>query len=215
MADRMHNLRRQGRQDGLTLIEMLVTMIIFSLAVGLLFQAVIKVQKYTSANQNTSDTSGQLRLALDQIDRQVRSGNVLGNPANETSASCIAGGAGTCVRVYTQANGSLRCVQWQVTTAGAAAGTRILQSRNWSPTWQTDPNPSASVTPWVVQARGLAPTQAINPFTISASSAGVLQVRLEAVDPRRPGSRVPITSSLFGRNTNYGYTSNECTPAPS
>ena len=115
---------------GFTLIEMLITMIVFGLAMGLVTQAVTRVEKFANNAQGSADANGEVRLALDDIDRQVRSGNVLYSPANETTPStCTATGtdAGTCMRVYTQANGTQRCVQWQVLQA--PEWTRLVSSR--------------------------------------------------------------------------------------
>jgi type II secretory pathway component PulJ len=193
--------------EGLSLIELMITMIIFTLAIGMIFTAIVRVQTYTSNVASSADASSELRQALAEIDRQVRSGNVLGDPATETLTTCVSG-IGTCFQVYTQSNGSPRCVRWEVTTLGAAPGTRVLRTRNWSPDWET----GGSVVAWRVEARGLAPTQTTAPFALPSS--GVLKVYLEALDPRRPTARVPITSSLFGRNSNYGYASGVCSPAP-
>ena len=74
-------------EGGFTLIEMLITMIVFGLAMGLVTQAVTRVEKFANNAQGSADANGEVRLALDDIDRQVRSGNVLYSPANETTPS--------------------------------------------------------------------------------------------------------------------------------
>jgi type II secretory pathway component PulJ len=207
----MADIPEQGKpldgEAGLSLIELMITMIIFTLAIGMIFAAIVRVQTYTSNVASSADATSELRQALAEIDRQVRSGNVLGDPAAETLTTCVSG-IGTCFQVYTQSNGSPRCVRWEVTSLGAATGTRLLRTRDWSPEWQT----GGSVAAWRVEARGLASSQATAPFALPSS--GVLRVYLEALDARRPTARVPITSSLFGRNSNYGYASGVCTPAP-
>ena len=206
----------RDEQEGFTLIELLITMVVFGLAMTLVTKAVSKVEHFANDAQGSADANGEVRLALDDIDRQVRSGNVLYSPANETSPStCTASGtdAGTCMRVYTQANGTQRCVQWQVLPDPTSATTSIIRSRSWSPTWQTD----GSYTSWVTKARGLQRTPSIAPFTlqgaVTSSSSRYLSVRFEAKDPRRPGS-VVLTSALAGRNTNYGYDAGLCSPVP-
>src|SRR4051794_41282246 len=133
--------KRDRRDDGgFTLTETLVAMIVFAIAIAMVTTALIKIQKYTADVQGSADANFQLRQAVAVIDRQVRSGNVLYSPANETSpSSCTASGtsAGTCMRVYTQANGSQRCVQWQGLADPAHAGAQMLRSRRWSPHRQT------------------------------------------------------------------------------
>jgi len=218
----MHKLRarlglaREDEQGGFTLIELLITMIVFGLAMGLVTKAVTRVEKFANNAQGSADANGEVRLALDDIDRQVRSGNVLYSPANETvPSSCTSSGtdAGTCMRVYTQANGVQRCVQWQVLADPAKPTTSIIRSRSWSPTWQTD----GIYTAWVTKARGLLLTPSTAPFTlqgaVTSSSSRYLSVRFEAKDPRRPGA-VVLTSALAGRNTNYGFDAGLCSPVP-
>lgn len=213
--------RRRGADNssdgGFTLIEMLISMMVFSIAIAMVYTAIIKVQHYTTDVQGSADANSELRQALAVIDKQVRSGNVLYSPANEVSpSSCTASGtdAGTCMRVYTQTNGLQRCVQWQVINDPAHPGTQMLRSRSWSTTWQTD----SSYTTWRTDARGLVPTPSQAPFTLAGAvntySSRFLVVRFEAKDPRRGNTPSVITTSLAGRNTNYGYDGGLCNPAP-
>lgn len=209
--------RQDSDEEGFTLIELLICMAVFSVAMIIVTKAVTRVQVYARDAQGSADANSEARQALADIDRQVRSGNVLYSPANETSPStCTAVGtdAGTCMRVYTQANGLERCVQWQVLSDPAVAGTSIIRSRSWSPTWQTDGNYTA----WATKARGLVGTASGPPFKLqgaaTSTSSRFLVVQFEARDPRRPGAAVLLTSSLSGRNTNYGYDAGLCSPAP-
>ena len=202
---------------GMTLIELLVTMAILSGAMTIVTSAVISVQKHVSDVQGSADANAAARLAVAQIDRQVRSGNVLYSPANETQpTTCTPTGtdAGTCMRVYTQANGAERCVQWQVLQDAQDATSDVLRSRSWSPAWQTD----GVYTGWTVQARGLVRDESVPPFTLrgaaTVSSSRFLVVEFQAKDPRRPGKPVVVTSSLAGRNTNYGFDGGLCAAAP-
>jgi len=217
MRDRWNRLTDPSRDadEGFTLVELLISMIIFGMAMAMVTTAVTKVQSYAGDAQGRADANSELRLALADIDKQVRSGNVLYSPANETSpSSCTASGsdAGTCMRVFTQANGLERCVQWQVVADPANPTKTVLRSRSWSTTWQTD----HKYTDWVVKARNLVPGQQ-RPFALegaaTASSSRYLQVRFEAIDARRAAPAV-ITSALAGRNTNYGYDAGLCSPAP-
>jgi len=212
-------IRKRDRQDdgGFTLTETLVALIVFSIAIAMVYTALIKVQKYTVDVQGSADANFELRQALAVIDRQVRSGNVLYSPANETSpSSCTAVGtsAGTCMRVYTQANGAQRCVQWQVIADPSRPATQMLRSRSWSPDWQTD----GSYSTWQTDARNLIAAPSGPPFTlqgaVNAYSQRYLVVRFEAKDPRRGNKPAVITDALAGRNTNYGYDSGLCSPAP-
>jgi competence protein ComGC len=235
----LHRLRRMLMRQrlirssaGTTMVELLVSMVVFSIAMGMIYAVIIKASSITKEGQSSADAVSEVRIALAQIDRQVRSGNVLYSPANEPAAlaSCTASGtnAGTCMRVYTQANGAERCVQWQVlreTDAGMplssapSAQRALLRSRSWSPRWQTD----GIYSTWAVQARGLAPSSPTTqpPFALSslsgtsnASSSRLLDVQFQALPSRTGAGNVVIAASLSGRNTNYGYDAGLCVPAP-
>ena len=210
-------LRKRARRagdDGITLVETLVTMAVFSIAVVVVFQALITVQRQTGDLESTANAVSQTRLALAQIDKQVRSGNVLYSPADEPVGlpSCTAPvgtTSGTCMRVYTQTNGPQKCVQWQLLEEVAGSGVAILRSRSWTLDLTT-------VSGWGTVARGLNYTT--TPFTLQGGTtiykSRLLDVRLEALDPRRAAPPVVIDSSLSGRNTNYGYDVGLCSPVP-
>ncbi len=110
----------------MTLIEMLVSMVVLSIALSVAFGAVILVMQKSNDAQKSADAASTLQLALEQIDRQVRSGNVLFSPADESTwvASCqtLGTNAGTCMRIFTQSNGDQKCVQWQVVDDGSGTG---------------------------------------------------------------------------------------------
>lgn len=217
MRKLLRRRRDRSADSGFTIIEMLISMIVFGVAIAMVYTVLLKVQSYTTDVQGSADANFELRQSIAVIDRQVRSGNVLYSPANETTPStCTPSGtdAGTCMRVYTQANGLERCVQWQVLADPAHAGTQMLRSRSWSPDWQSDGN----FTTWTIEARGLMGTPSTAPFTLQGAvntySSRYLVVRFEAKDPRRGNAPAVITTSLSGRNTNYGYDGGMCNPAP-
>jgi type II secretory pathway pseudopilin PulG len=203
----------------MTLTELLVSMIVFSIAVGMVFSAVILTMGWSRETQQAADAVNELRMGLAQIDRQVRSGNVLFSPEDEDTwiSSCQDGGpgsnAGTCMRIFTQANGDEKCVQWQVADDASGTG-QVLQSRSWSIDWQT----SGAVSPWAVVARDLRwDASTPMPFTLEGASTPykdrMLRVHIEVMDERQ-GETVEIDSSLTGRNTTYGFDSGQCTPVP-
>lgn len=207
---------RGTRDDGTTLVELLVAMIIFGIAMTMIMAAAIAVQTVTKDASASADAVFQTRQALATIDKQVRSGNVLFSPADETIPStCAAYGTnqGSCMRIFTQANGLQKCVQWQLAPDGT--GTYQLQMRSWTPAWQS----IGGVSDWSVAARGLAaPTSVAAPFTLDTDAAQkygtrLLRVHLVAVNAES-GKDVALDASISGRNTTYGYTGNECLPVP-
>jgi len=201
----------------MTLVELMVSMSVFSLCMAIVFGAVILVVRKSNDVQKSAGAVSELRLALSQMDRQVRSGNVLFSPAGETTTGCTGDtttNSGTCMRVFTQANGPEKCVQWQVLAdpADSTGATKILRTRSWTTDWVD----TGSYTAWSTVARGLTLAGG-NPFTLQGASTPyrerLLDVTLSALDSRRHTS-VVITSSMSGRNTNYGYSAGQCTPVP-
>lgn len=199
----LSRLARRGRgqkgDGGLSLVELMVAMGILGVVTAVAYSVLITVTKQSRDLQGRSETVGQARLAIEQMDRQIRSGNVLFNPANEALPNSM--------RVYTQANGQERCVQWQMTTAGQ------LRSRSWSPTWQTD----GLVTGWGIVARGLVNTT--SPFTLDATSGNaygsrLINISLQVQDGTAGGPVQNVATSLSGRNTEYGYDQGICSPVP-
>lgn len=221
----MRRLQRVTRsQDaGLSLVELVVAMSVFGLAMAMVYSAVALVSTKTADIQKSADGPAQVRQALAQIDRQVRSGNVLYAPGNEAvgvdaTAGCTTPSSpadlnvGTCMRVYTQANGSERCVQWQVRPDPARPGTSELRTRSWQPAWQS--LGAGAVSAWAPVARGLSSSHF--PFRLAGGSsygARLLDIQFKAIDQRH-GKDITISSSLSGRNTNYGYDAGQCTPVP-
>ena len=219
MLNRMGRLLAERRADvGFTLVEMLVVMMLFAGILTVTYSVLATVQRQTADTLAKSNDAAVARLGLAQIDRQVRSGNVLYSPAGEAYDSSTGSGtlgctsavayAGNCMRVYTQSNGVERCVQWQVTSGG------LLRSRSWSATWQTDD----LVSPWQTVAVHLVNTSATPPFTLEGSTSSygsrLVDVRLQVQSPGTRGPVTRITTSLSGRNTQYGYDPGVCSPVP-
>lgn len=208
--------RLASRDEGTTLVELLVTMMMFAIILVVAYGVMFMVQQQTSSNLRLSDATGQAKIALAQIDRQVRSGNVLYSPAGETTTGCVgttvapstSPNAGNCMRVYTQANGDERCVQWEVVGG-------VIRSRSWSTTWQTD----GLVTAWRTVARYINNNPTSNPpFVLEGAStpygSRLVDVHL-SVQPTASDKAVLVSSSLSGRNTLYGYDPGVCNAIPS
>lgn len=200
----------------MTLAELLVSMIIFSIAMAMIMTAVIAVMRVTKEAEGASDAVFQTRQALATIDRQVRSGNVLFSPADEVNyiSTCQDMGTnkGSCMRIFTQSNGDEKCVQWQMLKDAPGSSTYQLQMRSWETTWQT----GGSVTDWGVVARGL--TMSSAPFELDVGTNSIYGERLLKVHlvarNADTGRDVAVDASISGRNTSYGYTGSQCTPVP-
>ena len=216
---------QDGREGGWTLIELMVSMTIFIGLLVIVFSILITVSEQTKDNLARSRALDDVRIGVMQIDRQVRSGNVISDPGSETTA---ASGVPPyySLRVYTQTDGVFQCVQWRVTFAvGAEFG--ALEYRSWKPSWQS----TGGVEPWRVTAHNVVKPSAavvnpddpetwppfyVDPAAASGSDAQTIRVTLRVKDPGQRASSKPasLTSVLTGRNTVYGYPADKCGTVP-
>src|SRR6266496_2247592 len=109
-------MRRTRDEQGMTLIEVLIGMSIMSLALVVFTSLLPTVQNSVNRQDSMSQTLDQTRAALQQLDREMRSGNVLYDPALENAAAGVSGRITSCtgctpgytLRVYTQTNANTR-----------------------------------------------------------------------------------------------------------
>jgi prepilin-type N-terminal cleavage/methylation domain-containing protein len=223
LVRRIRRLRRRP-EAGFTLIEMVITVSILSLVLIIVTSVLFSVQSSFSRETIRSDTNDQARLAVQQLDREVRSGNLLYNPYPAAPlppwASDPANGIypGMSLLIYTQTNATTqtpgnRCVQWRIMN-------QQLQSRDWSTEWRTDD----IVDPWRVIATGIQ-NQVVNPqvsaFTLDPDTnkggrtmVVTLLVNTNTTSNTTNGNTESFQLSVTGRNTSYGYPSTVCTDIP-
>jgi len=202
--------RIERDERGMTLTELLVTMALLGVVTVIFTSVLASVQNVEAREANRSESNDQARQAVDQINRQVRSGNLFYDPASEaTLAGLPSTSAGYAFRVYTQAlsqsvnpNGA-RCVQWRLLD-------QQLQTRSWTTTWQQDD----VVTPWRTVADHVVNSGASQkPFVLGASSNAFLQVlEINILVNNSPGrqNNVQLNDAVTGRNTNQGFPENLC-----
>lgn len=208
-------------EAGMTLVELMVALSLLLLVLGIFFSSLFVVQSAVARQSARTNSNDQARLAVEELDREIRSGNVLYDPSL-LPPTPIGGPQSTDLvpymqlLVYTQTDATTldpgnRCVQWLID------GQQQLVVRSWSVTWQTD----GTVTGWRVVAdhivnRTLSPT--VPAFTL-ASTTGLYGGRLVNIDvvtqdTSYQGSPVSILDSVEGRNTQYGYPANICQQVP-
>ncbi|RYV52874.1 hypothetical protein [Pengzhenrongella frigida] len=202
-------------------------MTIFIGLLAIVFSILLSISLQTKDNLARTRANDEVRLGLMQIDRQVRSGNVISDPAAETIA---ASGVDPfySLRVYTQTDGVYQCVQWRVLfPVGSAFG--ALEYRSWEPNWAS----TGVVQPWRVVAHNVVkpapgPFVAADPSTWppfhadlaggggATSVAQTIRVTLRVKDPEQRASSAPatVTSVLTGRNTVFGYPAETCASTP-
>jgi type II secretory pathway component PulJ len=195
----------------MTLVELVVAMSMLSIVLLIFTSVLASVQRTVVVNQQYSDANDQARLALQQLDRELRSGNVITDPAD--SISGFAGApAYQRLLIYTQANlptrGEAQCEIWKITTD------HELQVRRWIPgssNWETS---------WITVAESVVNrSTGVNAFTMNSDplkGERTVDIQLQ-VNPDLDGNPVrtiDIKASLTGRNTSYNYPTNICLSLP-
>jgi len=202
-------------EQGLTLVELFVAMFIMGIVLLVFGSVLASVQRGVVTQDKLSQTLDQARLALEQLDREIRSGNVLYDPAEENNGrtSCSGCLPGYTLRVYTQSNavarGNYMCTLWQVDSQAQ------LLTRMWPP------NDLGDATPWRVVATGIVnrdlsePAFALDPDPLKGDRTVNVSFAVNTDLAHRPTQTVRVQASLTGRNTSYGYPVSVCDTVPS
>lgn len=204
----MSRIRRIDEQDGMTLVEVITAVTILLVVLATFLTVLYSVNTGIQVQQERSIVVDQARLAIERLDREIRSANLLYDPASETLPNHT-------FRLYTQANAPTRtppmqCVQWQVNASNQ------LTRRSWPP------GEPENVTSWMVMAeemvnRDLSP--AVTTFALDTDPAKggrtvdiTLMVDSDPTDSNQ--KTVRLQSSLTGRNTVFQFPLDTCSPAP-
>jgi type II secretory pathway pseudopilin PulG len=200
----------------MTLIELLVSMTVVAVVLTMAMVVVAGMQKIYERESDRSGTNDQVRLAVEELDREIRSGNVLYDPAAESDPGHDVV-PGMSLRIYTQSNANsrpgFRCVQWRITSGGE------LQNRTWWTSWRDSPD--ALVADWRIVAdhvvnRSNSPQ--VMAFTLDTSDASygsrLVKIVFVVNEDAKSGQDLRVTSSVEGRNTTFGYPNNACADIP-
>lgn len=198
----------------MTLVELLVAMFILGV-VALVFTTTLgAVQRRVVDQERLSRTLDQARLAIQQLDREIRSGNVLYDPSLENMgvSSCSGCLPGYTLRVYTQSNattrGGYRCGLWQIDGGG-----RLLV-RYWPPSDPTGATAWREVATGIVNRQLSEPAFELEDDPLKGSRTVNVSLAVNEDLAHRPGQTVRIQASLTGRNTSYDYPINVCATVP-
>jgi prepilin-type N-terminal cleavage/methylation domain-containing protein len=206
-------LRRDER--GMSLPELLIAMSILSIVLLVFGSVLATVQGAVVRQDSLSQTLDQARLALQQLDREMRSGNVLYDPALENAVgagaivSCTGCLPSYTLRVYTQTNSNFKCVLWKIDA------NQNLMTREWPPL------DTSAATDWRVVATGVVnrdlsePAWVLDADTLKGGRTLNVSYALNSDLVNRATQTVRVASSLTGRNTSYGYPTNVCQTTPS
>jgi hypothetical protein len=181
------------------------------------------VQRGVVRQDSLSQTLDSARLAIQQLDRELRSGNVLYDPALENApvgtpgriASCSGCLPGYTLRVYTQTNADTRgptpyrCVLWKIED-------QQLMTRWWPPLEPGEASGWRIVAAGIVN-RDLSPATvafALDPDPLKGGRTLNVVYAANADLEHHPTQTAKVQASLTGRNTSYGYPGNVCQSTP-
>lgn len=188
-------------------------MAIFGLLMALVTGIVIRMSQQAADNITRAHQVEEVRLGIMQIDRQVRSGNVISDPALESPAASGVP-TGYSLRVFTQTNGVRKCVQWRIVFPDPGEPQGELQYRSWDTDWQS----GGHVDEWTAVARDVIAPVTGTPFAkvdpLSGTTAQSVRVTIRIQGERTSSAPSTVTTILTGRNTVYGYPSDVCSPVP-
>jgi Tfp pilus assembly protein PilW len=176
--------RRLRGQAGQTVVELSVTMVILGIVLAVFMGVLVWVQTALGREHTRSDTVDQARLALEALDREIRSGNILCGVVGDQSLS-----------VYTQSNAVSRWVQYRISS-------QTLQRRQYSGSWTT----------WRTLATGITSGSFVVDTSATAGSRVVAVTLLVDTDVSdTTGSAIRVASSIAIRNQS---TANPCASIP-
>jgi Tfp pilus assembly protein PilW len=187
---------------GTTVAELAVVMVVSSIVLALAVQFVISIARDANAATVTGHRVDSVRMALDGVERQVRSGDAL--YLESAGGPCQQYGSGSnCLRVATEVDGTTSCVQLQLIPDASGDGSYDLRTRSYSPTWASD----GAIGAWRQVANSLAPpTTTTPPFTVGPQSGvGVqaLTVEFAAPEGRTGAAPITLTATYVPRNALY------------
>jgi prepilin-type N-terminal cleavage/methylation domain-containing protein len=197
-------------QDGFTLGELMVASAILSIVLLVFTTTLATIQRSVSEQQVRSINNDNVRLALENLDRLVRSGNVLIDPSVVNTDCKTTGSAYQCLLAYSQANGTTllpaRCIQWRV------EGT-TLQNRWWKPGEK-----ATTTTAWREVATGIQNLQTtpvtetfrLDPDPLKQGRSVEVLFIVGTGNSGVDGPVARVEASLTARNTSYGYLSDAC-----
>ena len=172
------------------MVEVALATAILGVVIAVFLAAQVVVQDNLVVQQRRSQNNDQAREALFSLDREIRSGNFVYDPAQESVPNYH-------LVVHTQANAPTRtppnqCVEWRIDT------TRRLLQRRW------DPAMPVAASPWRAVAEDIVNRQAAVPaFTLTTSgTSSLVNIVLLAHVRYSPGEpeTVRLTSSVTARN---------------
>jgi len=193
----------------MTLVELVVAMMILSIVMLVMTTTLSSIQRAVVEEDVRTRLNDQARLAVQSIDRLVRSGNILYDPVNESGNDPYGAATGYMFRIYTQAEQtagqSARCAIWLLNDQ------QQLLYRTW-PILEPE-----NASDWQVVADSVVNRNLGNPaFSLDAAGRTIaVNFYINPDLAHRPQATQVVSASLTGRNTSFGYPVQLCATLPS
>lgn len=199
--------RRMEADAGTTLVELMVASSLFFIALTM-FGLVLYVSQRTQIRDSEySSVNDSVHVAAMEIDRQLRSGYVVAEPATLP-------GAADSVKIFTVSSVGARCVMWAIappTNPADPMAPQSLYTRTWDPESESPPTAFAAGSGWRVAATGIVKADPSS-FVIGNASFGsvnaadvmptlLMYLRLNASRDKRDGQEIEFQSKFTSRNT--------------
>ncbi len=203
----------RASDGGFTLIESLVAMVIFVVAMSVIAAAVEAMTTNMRQITGVSLATDHTRLAFQRLDKQVRYANAISTPGPGTD------GTGWYVELrlnYEEGPGASNrnrneCRQWRLLD-------RQLQTRSWLVKRPDAPNESADpASAWRTVSTGVVNPVTEQPFSdVTSGLAGEslyrgLTVDLQTEHSARPKGRAQLKATFFARNASPSSSVAACT----
>jgi type II secretory pathway component PulJ len=192
---------------------MMITVTILGVVLAIISAALASAQNQVQRTTARSEGNDQVRLALYQLDTEIRSGNVFYDPSqlNDPTNGIY---PNMSLVIYTEAQANTlspgqRCVQWRISN-------QELDTRWWAPYWTTgDP-----VSAWQTVATNVV-NETVSPqvdaFTLDPTPSygnRLLDVDILTQPPNTFAHPSETKASITGRDTQYGYPESVCQTIP-
>jgi type II secretory pathway pseudopilin PulG len=185
-------------------------MMILGLVAVVFGTTLASVQRAVSRTDTRTRNNTQARLAVEELDRETRSGNILYDPSASSDPYYR-------FKIYTQSNANTRtpspgyvCRLWRITSD------HELQTRYWPPNQPEEASPWRTVATGVVNKVLSTPVHAfeIDPDPNKGGRTVNITFMMNDAYDTRPEETVRIQAALTGRNTSYGFPQTVCTAEP-
>lgn len=173
MTDRIERLRRRASfprpsEDGVSIVELVIAMLIFSVVLAAYFGALISMVNTTSRAKSSVDASDAMRAAYNAMERQARFATSINRPVQGVSGAWYVEFESTML----PNNMPSMCYQWRLDPA-----TKVMSYRTWS-------EDGVTVTAWHGVAWKVESIGGGSPFSFTAATptvvAQTLTVSLQA-----------------------------------